>query len=175
MRMLAAQARFAQAQRQMRLPLGELPPDLVHALLGAIGPVDRDGRAAAAIRKGYDESASRLGLSARLVTGMGAGAIAALSLAHGGLALFATTMAIACDLPRDACIFATQDGQATRLALALRAAGLRAGVIEENLLALDPGSGAPFGIAGVTPERAAALLAQSPLAQAAAAPGGVAG
>jgi hypothetical protein len=171
MRMLTAQARFAQGQRQMRLPLGELPPDLVHALLEAIREVDREDAAARAIRAGYDESASRLGLLARLVTGMGAGAIAALSLGHGGLALFATTMAIACDLPRDACIFATQEAEATRLALALRAAGLRPVVIEENLLALNPGARAPFGIAGVTPERACALLAESPLAQAAL-PGG---
>lgn len=171
MRMLAAQARFAQAQRQMRLPLGELPPDLVHAIISAVRPVDRDGAGARAMRAGYDESSSRLGLLARLVTGMGAGAIAALSLSHGGLALFATTMAIACDLPRDACVFATQEGQAARLALALRAAGLRPAVIEEDLLALDPGARAPFGIAGVTPEQAAALLAQSPLALAAVAGG----
>lgn len=164
MRMLAAQARFAQAHRQMRLAIGELPPDLVHAMLAALGDIDREGRVARIIRTSYDESASRLGLLARLATGMGAGAIAALSLAHGGVALFATTMAIACDLPRDACLFAMQEGQATRLALALRAAGLRSTVIEENLLALDPGSGAPFGISGVTPEQAAALLAESPLA-----------
>jgi hypothetical protein len=164
MRMLAAQARFAQAQRQMRMAIGEVPPDLVHAMLGAIGEVDRDGAAARSIRAAYDESASRLGLLARLVTGMGAGAIAALSLAHGGVALFATTMAIACDLPRDACLFAMQEGQATRLALALRAAGLRSSVIEEDLLALDASASAPFGIAGMTPERAAELLAESPLA-----------
>ena len=163
MRMLAAQARYAQAHRHMRLAIGELPPDLIHAMLSAIGEVDREGRAARTIRATYDESASRLGLLARLATGMGAGAIAALSLAHGGVALFATTMAIACDLPRDACLFAMQEGQATRLALALRAAGLRAAVIEENLLALEPGAGAPFGISGVTPEQAAALLAESPL------------
>ncbi|MDE2403899.1 MAG: hypothetical protein KGM17_04170 [Sphingomonadales bacterium] len=164
MTMLAAQARFAQAQRRMRLPLGELPPDLVHAALAAIAPLDGEGRGSATIRAQYDERATRLGLLARLVTCMGAGAIAALSLGHGGLALFATTMAIACDLPRDVCLLATQEGQATRLALALRAAGLKASVIEEVLLALHPDARGLFGIAEVSPERAAGLLAASPLA-----------
>jgi len=164
MKMLASQARTMQAQRQMRLPLAELPPDLLYVVLHAVAPLDRDGRGATTIRKGYDESATRLGLLARLVNCMGAGAIAALSLGHGGLALFATTMAIACDLPRDVCLMTTQEGQATRMALALRAAGLRPAVIEDVLLALHPGAQAPSGVAGIAPERAAALLADSALA-----------
>ena len=164
MKMLAAQARFAQWQRQMRMPIGELPPDLLHAVLAAIAPLDPDLAAANAIRARYDESATRLGLLARLVTSMGAGAIAALSLGHGGLALFATTLGIACDLPREVCLLATQEGQVTRLALALRTAGLRPSVIEEDLLALHPGATAPFGIGPISPERAATLLANAPLA-----------
>ncbi|MBU6266291.1 MAG: hypothetical protein KGN34_02040 [Sphingomonadales bacterium] len=166
MKMLAAQARFVQAQRHMRLPLAELPPDLLHVVLAALAPLDDEGRAAEAIRQAYDESATRLGLLARVVTCMGAGAIAALSLSHGGLALFATTMAIACDLPRDVCLMTTQEGQATRMALALRAAGLRPTVIEDVLLALHSGAQAPLGVADITPERASAVLAESALSDA---------
>jgi len=166
MKMLAAQARFAQYQRQMRMPLAELPADLLHGVLSALTTLtghDHDDATAAAIRARYDESTTRLGLLARLVTGMGAGAIAALSLGHGGLALFTTTMALACDMPRELCVLATQEGQAARLALELRAAGLKPATIEENLLALHPEANSPWGIAQVTPESAAALLAAAPL------------
>ena len=163
MKMLAAQARFVQFQRQMRLPLTELPPDLLHAVLAGLAALDQDGKGAGAVRAQYDESATRQGLLARLVISMGAGAIAALSLGHGGLALFTTTLAIASALPRDVCVLATQAGQLPRLALALRAAGLRPSVIEQDLLALHAGAAGPCGIAALSPERAVALLAASPL------------
>ena len=76
MALLAAQARFATSQRRMQLPLGELPGDLVHTALlvlrGQAGD-DADSQAAAvqaeqALRGRFDESRSRLGLIARIVT-----------------------------------------------------------------------------------------------------------
>jgi hypothetical protein len=167
MKFLAAQARFAQSQRRMRLPLTELPGDLLHASLLALRAVagdepGADARAAAAeaaIRSEYDEGSSRLGLVSRLVTGMGAGAIAALSVAHAGAAIFLSALAIASGQDRDLAVLATSETQRTRFALALAAAGLRPAAIEEQLLVLDPDAALPDGFDRVGAERAAALLA----------------
>lgn len=169
MKFLAAQARFGQSQRRMRLPLAELPGDLLHAGLVAMRGVagtqpEADRRAAvaeAAIRADYDESRSRLGLAARLVTGMGAGAIAALSIHHAGAAMFLSALAVASAQDRDVAALSTSETQRTRLALALCAAGLRPATIEEQLLALDPDSALPQGIERMPPDRAAALLAMA--------------
>jgi hypothetical protein len=167
MKFLAAQARFGQAQRRMRLPLTELPGDLLHAALvalrgvvGADAPADDHAAAAeAAIRARFDESLSRLGLLARLVTGMGAGVVAALSLHHAGAALFLSALALASRQDRDLATIATSETQRTRLILALAATGLKPSAIEEQLLALDPDAALPKGIERLTADRAAALLA----------------
>jgi hypothetical protein len=167
MKFLAAQARFGQAQRRMRLPLAELPGDLLHGALVAMRGVagarpDADARAAAAetaIRTDYGESRSRIGLISRLVTGMGAGAVAALSIHHAGAAIFLSALGIASGQDRDLATLATSETQRTRLALALCAAGLKPSAIEEQLLALDPHAALPEGLDRLTPDRAAALLA----------------
>lgn len=167
MKFLAAQARFGQAQRRMRLPLAELPGDLLHGALVALRTVAgvepaADAQAAAAesaIRADYDEGRSRLGLASRLVTGMNAGAIAALSLHHAGVALFLSTLAIASGQDRDVATLATSETQHMRLALALCAAGLKPATIEEQLLALDADAELPEGVDRLTSDRAAALLA----------------
>jgi hypothetical protein len=169
MKFLAAQARFGQAQRRMRLPLHELPGDLLHAVLVAMRHVAGDGarsdaRAAAAeaaIRSDFDEGRSRLGLMARLVTGMGAGAIAALSLQHAGVAMFLSALAIMSGQDRDLTALAASETQRTRLALALCAAGVKPASIEEQLLALDPDAEMPLGLERLNADRAAALLAFS--------------
>jgi hypothetical protein len=167
MKVLAAQARFGQAQRRMRLPLSELPGDLLHGALLAMRTLSGDdaaadaaaARAEAAIRADYDEGRSRLGMLARLVTGMGAGAIAALSLPHAGAAIFLSALAVASAQDRDVTVLATSETQRTRLALALCAAGLSPSAIDEQLLALDPDGPVPAGIDRLDRERAAALLA----------------
>ena len=169
MKFLAAQARFGQAQRRMRLPLAELPGDLLHASLfvlrGTAGSGPRAdaifAAAEAVIREEYEEGRSRLGLIARLVTGMGAGAVAALSLHHAGVAIFLTALAIASRQERDLAMLATSETQRTRLALALATAGLKPAAIEEQLLTLDPDAVLPAGLDRIGAERAAALLAQS--------------
>ncbi|MEJ5976022.1 hypothetical protein WG901_05215 [Novosphingobium sp. PS1R-30] len=167
MKFLAAQARFGQAQRRMRLALAELPGDLLHLALVALrgvagGTAEADQRVAAAevaIRADYDEARSRLGLLSRLVTGMGAGAVAALSLHHAGAAIFLTALAASARQDRDLATLATSETQRTRLALALCAAGLKPEAIEEQLLALDPDAELPEGIDRLAPDRAAALIA----------------
>lgn len=167
MQLLAAQARFGQTQRRCELPLGELPGDLLHTALIVmrtwVGNADpaRDAQAAAAeraIRAGFDEAASRLGLLHRLVAGMGGGAIAALDLAHGGVALFATALALGSGQERDHAVLVLSEGQLPRLALTLLACGLKSAAVEAQCLALHPDLAMPAGFEHLHPDRAAALL-----------------
>ena len=167
MALLAAQARFAQAQRRMQLPLSELPGDLLYAaLLGLRGHAGETapelaGEAERVIRSNYDENRSRLGLIARLVTGMGGGATAALSITHAGAGLFLSAMALASGQDRDMAILATNAGQLARLALALRAAGLKSQDVAEQFEVLHPDVALPAGFDQLSSDQAAALLARS--------------
>lgn len=166
MKLLAAQARFGQEQRRMRLPIGELPGDLLHgalitlrAVAGVEVAVARAAAAAeAAIRAEYDEARTRLGLAARLVASMGAGALAALSLEHAGAVLFLSALAEELPQDRDRIVLAAAERQQLQLALALCAAGLKPATITAQLLALQPDAELPHDIARLSPDRALALL-----------------
>lgn len=166
MKLLAAQARFCQLQRRMQLPLGELPGDLLHGALLAMRTLagteaqadERAAEAEARIRQGQDEAASRLGLLSRFVGAMGNGALAALSLTHAGAAIFLTALAIGSSQDRDAVVVSTDESQAARFALSLRAAGLKQQGVEEQLLALFPDACLPDGFGRLSPDRAAAIL-----------------
>ncbi len=164
---LAGQARFVQSLRRMELSLPELPGDLFHSTLVTMRTLagQEDELAAqtaeAALRAEFDESRSRLGLLARLVTGMGGGAIAALSVSHAGVAIFLSALAIGCGQSRDLAVLSTHDRQLARLALALRAAGLQPAVVEEQLIFLHPDIVLPDGFEQLRSERAAALLTAS--------------
>lgn len=164
---LAAQSRFAQGQRRMELSLAELPADLFHQVVASwaselddsTGP---DATAATeALRAGYAESASRLGLLARLVTGMSAGARAALAVDHAGVALFLTALAASARHDRDLAVIATNERQQARLALSLRAAGLKPREVEEQFLHLHPDAALPEGFEDLRADRAAAMLGGS--------------
>jgi hypothetical protein len=169
MNLLAAQARFCQNQRRMKLPLCELPGDMLHGSLLAMrtvlgGSPEADGLAARAetvIRGRYDESCSRLGLTARLVTGMGGGAIAALSVTHAGPAIFFSALALASGQDRDLAVLSTNDRQHARFALSLRAAGLKPQAVAEQFLALHPEVTLPSDFEQLGADRAAAILAVS--------------
>ncbi|MDG2003846.1 MAG: hypothetical protein P8J20_10995 [Novosphingobium sp.] len=166
MKLLAAQARFCQSQRRMQLPLNELPGDLLHSALLSMRTLagtepEVDERAAAAeaqIRLGYDEAATRLGLISRLVEGMASGAIAALAVRHAGASIFLSAVAIGSGQDRDTAVFSTDEAQAARLALGLRAAGLKQQAIEEQFLALHPEVCLPEGFDRLTSDRSAAIL-----------------
>ena len=165
MKFLAAQARFCQEQRRMQLPLTELPGDLLHGALVAmrtLAGVADDAQAAAAenaIRQEFSEARSRLGLAARLVTGMGGNAMSALSITHAGAALFLTALSLGSGQDRDLAALSTNDSQLVRLALALRASGLKQAAVEEVFLALHPDIALPVGFDQVGADNAAALLA----------------
>ncbi len=165
MALLAAQARFAQAQRRMELPLAELPGDLLHlALLAARHTAADDAHAQIAeqaVRAGFDEARGRLGLLARLISGMGGGATAALALDHAGAAMFLTALALASGQERDMAVLATNESQIARLALALRAAGLKPDAIAAQFGTLHPQVELPDGFDALGSDRAAALLAVS--------------
>ena len=161
---LAAQARFLQSQRRMELPIGELPGDLFHMALVALGNCAQDAEAVASeravetLREHFDESFSRIGLLSRLITGMGAGAIAALNVEHSGLALFLTGLAIAANEPREVAAVSLGANQAARLALSLRAAGLEESAVLAQMLILAPDGSPPGGIEHIGAEQASWLL-----------------
>lgn len=155
MNALAAQSRFIQSQRRMQLPLTELPAELFAAVLGASGA---QGAGRAALLQSYDEGASRIGLLARLVGAMRRGAVAALALDHAGTALFASALAALAGQDRAHAVLACHDGQGMRLALMLRAGGLKPEAIERQFLTLDPAAPLPRDLAVLSPDRARVLL-----------------
>lgn len=163
--LLAAQARFVQAQRRMQLPLGELPADLFHAVLQALRALEAEAEVLVAaertLRANYDEGRSRLGLLSRLVHGMGGGATAALDVGHAGVGLFLTALSLGAGQDRDLTALAAHEGQLARLALALRAAGVRPDAIEGQFLAIHPDVSLPDGFETLGADRAAAMLARS--------------
>jgi len=165
MRLLASQARHRQAQRRMMLPMLELPGDYLHQVLLAIRAFGTEIGATAgdetvqAIRREYNEAATRLGLASGLLMTMGAGAVEALSINHAGAALFTSALAIGSGLDRDGAVLATHESQAMRLALALRSAGVKAEKVCEECLALHPDFELPEDFDRIGPDRAAALLA----------------
>lgn len=169
MKLLTAQARFAQSQRRMQLPLTELTGDLLHGALLAMRTIVGDeteadvaaAQAESAIRLKYDEGRSRAGLIARLVTGMGGGAVAALAIGHAGVAIFLSALALASGQDRDLAALSTNEGQLARLALALRSAGLKPAAIEEQFVSLHPEIALPEGFDRLGADRAAAILAVS--------------
>lgn len=155
MSVLAAQSRFIQSQQRMELPLGELPAELFLTVISEHGP---QADAVRQLQAGYDEAAGRLGLLARLVSGLGRGAIAALSLDHAGPALFTTALAALAREPRVQAVLACQEGQGARLALTLRSADLSLEEIARQFALIDPAAGVPHNLAELSPERARLLL-----------------
>lgn len=159
---LAAQSRFVQSQRRMELPLSELPAELFHAVLKRFEAHDRSDPALApavkSLKSAYDEGASRVGLLARLVSGMRGGALAALELEHAGLALFVSGLSALSKQPRELAILACHEGQAARLALSLRASGLDAEAIERQFIVLGPSERLSGNIGEIPAERAMAML-----------------
>ena len=183
MKLLAAQARFAQRQRRMQLALGELPGEVLHAVflvlrahlavLAEEQGVDAAAAAALAeateaqLRAGYDESATRLGLLARMATGLGGGVRAALALGHAGVAIFSVALALVTNQRHETCVLAMQQGQQARLALSLRAAGVKPSQVVETLLELHSAALLPPGFEQLSADRAAQILARGGMPSAA--------
>ena len=139
--LIAAQARFVQAQRRCEQVFAELPGELRLALVATQGT-----------------TANRLGLLDQMVSSLD-DPTAGLDVAHAGVALFASALAGATGMTRETALVAMSQAQAPRLALALRAAGLAPSAIEPQLFAFDPDARSPGGLDALSPQRAAALLA----------------
>lgn len=167
---LASQARFVQQQRRMELPLMELPADLLHAVLQAFAMMGPEGEAEAAgavekdLRNGFDEGRGRLGLMARLCTGLTNGAASGLDISDAGVALFLTSMGIASGQDRRLVALSTHEDQLARLLLSLRSAGLEREAVFAQLAQLHPEIRIPEGMEIVGSDRAAGLLADSGIA-----------
>lgn len=164
---LAAQARFAQTQRRMGLPLSELPGDLFHALLLAWRAYNGEDasdaliRAEGRLRADYDEGAGRLSLLERVVTLVGKDATNALVFDQAGVALFLSALALRTGQPRDLVAVSLHESQVARFALGLRAAGLKPQDIEAQILRLHPDRDPPSGLADIGTREALNLLARS--------------
>ncbi|MBL8657953.1 MAG: hypothetical protein JNJ92_11455 [Altererythrobacter sp.] len=161
---LGAQARFAQAQRRMALPLGELPAELFHAALLILRnalPGEPEGREAR-LRRDYEEGSGRLALLGRLAgeTGDLLGG-AALAVEEAGVALWLSVLAIRTGETRERTIFAASDRELGRLMLALRAAGAAPAEAERQALMIRPDAQLPRGLHDVGTREAAQWLAEA--------------
>lgn len=162
---LAAQARWCQAQRRMKLTLCELPADLLNVALYTLRMLagaepelaERATAAESGIRASYDEAATRAGLAAQLVTYLWQRSDA-LCISQAGVALFLTALAMGSGQSRDAAALSTHEAQLARYALALRAAGLEPAAVEEQFLTVHPDILLPVGFERLATDRAAAIL-----------------
>lgn len=164
---LAAQARFAQAQRRMELPLAELPGDLLHEGL-LVWRVFNGGkrsdaltRAETKIRGAFDESNGRVSLFARLVAGMGEENLVALNIERAGSAMFLTALAARTGQSRELATLSAHEYQVARLALGLCAAGLPTRQIEAEILRIHPLAEIPDGLADLRPAQARRMLSEN--------------
>lgn len=165
---MSAQARFVQAQRRMNLPLSELPAELFHDVLAqwqnlrVHGELQQRERVLQVLRGGYDEGGSRLGLLTRLMGSLGNGLRAAIDLEHAGFALFVSGLARASKQPRELAVLSCHERQATRFALALRAAGLKPEDMRKQFLLIQSDLAMPHGADSVSQDRALSLIAGTP-------------
>lgn len=167
MKVLAAQSRFVQHQKRMSLPLDDLPAEIFHELLRRWEAQSKKDpqieQAIKHLKSAYDEATGRPALLARLIGTLRQGATAALDLHHAGFAMFATALAQLNRHPRELAVLASHEGQATRLALLLRAAGLDARAIQQQFLFFAPSGRFPAEIADLAPDEAAAILTETSL------------
>ena len=165
---LAAQARFIEQQKRMEMPLAELPEDQFVNFLSVWRRQREDlsedlaATVEKRIRRMRAENEARLSLLDRTVKGLGQRADVALSLMHGGAAMFLTALAHGAGQERDIAVVSTNDRQLVRFALTLRAAGLSAAETRAQLRCLHPDATMPEAIGQVSTGEARALLVSSP-------------
>lgn len=159
---LAAQARFAQAQRRIQLPLAELPAEMFHAALAAARDViPDDAPGAADLRGGYDEAEGRLALLERLVRDAGAHDARLLDVEASGAALWLSALAARSGESRERTACAAADPHLGRLLLTLRAAGAAPAEAERQALRVQPDAALPRGLEDIGTREAAQWLAEA--------------
>lgn len=164
---IAAQTRFTRAQRRLELPLAELTGDLFHDLLLSWREYNHAElssaleRAEVRLREGYDEAGGRTALLSRMVSALGKDAQDALFLDRAGIPLFVTALSARTGQSRDLAAFALNEGQSARLALGLRAAGMKVPDVERQLLRIHPDSIPPAELDQIGTREAAQMIGQS--------------
>lgn len=164
---LAAQARFAQAQRRMELAVGELPAELFHAVLVAARAAlasdlqDDPAKPEARLRSTYDEGTSRLSLMARLVAAENALPVPMPPLDEAGVALWLTMLSLRAGEDRDRTACSVADPALGRLLLTLRAAGVAPLEAERQTLRVQPDAVLPRGLQDIGTREAAQWLAEA--------------
>ena len=157
--MLAAQSRIGQSLCRMRLPLGELPRDLQH-LAHAIA---NHAFAAMAIAPRElapeDGTHARLWLLRRMLEGLGDDLVLALRIDQAGVPLFFSALALASGHSRETVALACAEDDPVRLALLLRAAGLRGDEAAGQLVAIRPDADPSIALRIADAATAAQLLA----------------
>lgn len=169
MNLLAAQARFGQQMRRMRLPLSELPGDLHHIALVTMRAYiaeDPSGLAAAdtaedALRRLRGVTASRLDLLDHVIGQLMSDVLRALSLQSAGVALFLSALSAGAAMSREMAVMCTTESQMARLALALAAAGADRTDLVSTFAAIHPQTSLPEELERLVPDVAAAMLASS--------------
>lgn len=163
---LAAQARWAQGQRRMALPLGELPDAVLDAVLAILRALvgaepalsDRVLVVEAEARRRHATVANRLALARRIVTGWDE--VAFPSLRHSGVALFLTMIASRSGQSRDGLVMAMQPGHQMRFALSLLAAGASVALADEQVMDIHGQDLLLAGLDGMDVYKAASILAE---------------
>jgi hypothetical protein len=158
---LSAQARFAQAQRRMQLPLNELPAEIFHATLLTARQTLPEGfeKRERDLREEFDEGTGRLALLARLASeGTDAKLLA---IDEAGVALWLSALARQAGESRERTAGAAANPQLGRLLLTLRAAGLAPSEAERQALLVEPDATLPRGLHDIGTREAAQWLAEA--------------
>ncbi|WP_374405521.1 hypothetical protein [Pelagerythrobacter sp.] len=167
MALLAAQARFVQRQRRMELTLEELPHELFDFAVDCWrthSGGDTNNAVAQAeqrVRDAYDTHERRASLLERAAGATGDAMQPAMSLAHAGVALFLTAIALIGKQDRDLVAVSTNESQLGRLSLAMRAAGLKPADIAEQFALIHPHTSLPDTFDTLRSDRAGEILAAS--------------
>ena len=164
MAVLAAQTRFSQAERRRELNTKDLPLEVLGAALSALRAEAEDisddafMRTEQKVSSRFDESATRLSLLERLF-GLRADRRGDwLQLDQAGPALFLTALAQSTRQSRSTVAAACVTKSQARLALSLRAAGMRPEPVERQCRLLAPDREPPRGLEDVGTREALQML-----------------
>lgn len=167
--LINAQARFCQNQRDMELPLIELPEMLFQSVLIAqqMQAAEQDQNvlaiAHARLRASYESHTNRLALLSQAVTGARAAGVDTLDVTQAGVSLFLTGLGQATRQIRENVVMIAFDRRMTRLALSLRAAGVALDKVAVQFACFHPDAAVPREYEMVDAHQAALILAQAPL------------
>ncbi len=165
MAVMTAQASFIRQQRDMRLPLGELPRAPFQAALASLHGIAGESEAAAgigtALQAAFNEDGNRIALLSRLVMRTGSNAAGVLDVKVAGLAVFITALALAAGQDRPTTAMSLSVREPARLILALRAAGLAPAAVRTQSLHFHPDPAPLQGLVDLRADRATQILSAS--------------